>query len=90
MCVETDADNFLLDGNHANSFLVQKRIMDYTCSEVQRHSELIRSSLTPRVDIYEECCDEGCDAEEFDEDIHPGGYSNSKRIRTNIYDFTIS
>ena len=50
MCLESDADKLLLDGNHANSFLVQKR--DWVCNHVLEKTK----ENEPEADVDEECC----------------------------------
>lgn len=80
-----------MDGKQANSFLVQKRNW---CSYVQEYSEMIREGKTgtfgSSVNVWEECCDEGCDTEEMDENTHPFGHSNRWVVRINIYDYALS
>ncbi|XP_078382805.1 uncharacterized protein LOC144665420 [Oculina patagonica] len=66
---EKDADKFLLDENHANSFLVQKR--NY-CRHVQKISN---KNILINQNVKEECCKEGCDTEEMAE-IYGGQYQN--------------
>ena len=85
MYVLTGASNVRLDGNDANSFLVQKR--DFYCRYVQNQAEMFRegkvgSNFGPTVDVYEECCDEGCDSEEMNENMHPHGHSDTDAVRT--------
>ena len=88
MCVLTVADQFLLDGNHANSFLVQKRRAD--CDYINQYAETMREEkygvFRYKVDVHEECCDEGCDKEEMNENMHPTGVSDTVSVRTNIHD----
>ncbi|KAL9966288.1 hypothetical protein ACROYT_G024341 [Oculina patagonica] len=71
--VEKDAVKFLLDGNHANSFLAHKRSV---CSYIQglteqrnRQYQLVGDFTFP-VDVHEECCVEQCNTEEMDENIY--------------------
>ncbi|XP_078372981.1 uncharacterized protein LOC144656605 [Oculina patagonica] len=83
-----DADKILLDGNHANSFLDHKRgVWQNWCYWAQEYAEEMNenkwSGYAPTVDINEECCGEGCDTEEVNENIHPGGYSNLANAETN-------
>ncbi|XP_078372943.1 uncharacterized protein LOC144656594 [Oculina patagonica] len=83
-----DADKILLDGNHANSFLVHKRRgWPEWCEYAQEYAEDINESrwggLAPTVNINEECCVEGCDAEEVNENILPSGYSDLVRAERN-------
>ncbi|KAL9967060.1 hypothetical protein ACROYT_G025223 [Oculina patagonica] len=61
-----DADKSILNGNHANSFLVHKR--DW-CSYVQSNAEysfeMKYSQSGSTVDVHEECCVEECSADEM-------------------------
>ncbi|XP_073232483.1 uncharacterized protein [Porites lutea] len=82
-----DPDHFLLDGNRAKNFLLHKR--NHYCEHRQAYAEKIRENgaasiaivglLTSRVSVYEECCREGCNTEEMDENMHPGGFSDHSR-----------
>lgn len=92
MCVLADADKVLLDGNHAKTFLGQKRNMWKShCDYMQWLAESMREQrvgpfefTSNTADLYEECCDEGCNTSEMAENVHPVGYSDRAEVRTNI------
>ena len=75
-----------MDGNHAKNFLLQKRgTGNKWCEEYQiiaeqtQEDKLIRWGSTPN--IYEECCKEGCRAEEIREsDPHYKGNVSTNAV----------
>lgn len=75
-----------MDGNHAKSFLVHRsaRCEWYNWSAERRgEATEVRLSFSSSVDMTEECCAEGCDAEEVEEN------TNSSNVRTFIYGHVI-
>ncbi|KAL9966289.1 hypothetical protein ACROYT_G024342 [Oculina patagonica] len=78
--VEKDAVKFLLDGNHANSFLAHKRSV---CSYIQDLTDKMTSRAfigshagMDEVDVHEECCVEQCNTEEMDENLYLALYGD--------------
>ncbi len=66
MPVLTDAHRFLLERSHANKFLShEKRWLG--CGYVEYVYEQLHNEWGPFGSIKEECCDEGCSVEEYNE-----------------------
>lgn len=77
ICVSTDAEKFLLSGNHAKSFLKRQDSWDI-CDELFYKAR--------PYDINAECCDKACDSEEFEETTDPYDDNDylQNYVRTNL------
>lgn len=80
MCLIKLTDKFVLDGNQANSFLVQNKRHPSSCNSLEHETaQTTKETYGKQVhfSLKEECCNEGCSTEELSEDVE-------YNVRTNI------
>lgn len=81
--VPTDADHMLLDENHAKSFLKRDNCQYYQekAEEVHERQGGVKGFFISKADLKEECCGEGCNAEEMYENMHQKEERSYERVR---------
>ena len=82
-----------MDKNHAKTFLLKRDTCEYVQELTKKmHKQALGDFTSPSeaANVHEECCAEGCDTEEMDENVHPALYSNSAAVRISIHGHAIS